>query len=86
MTKAGRRAGLPCALAAGVLASAAGCAGLPDGAPAHPETGQAATPFSMAERRCAAQRKVPAVRLGEEIGETWITGQKIYRGASLTCE
>jgi hypothetical protein len=40
----------------------------------------------MAERRCAAQRKEPAVRLGEPIGQTRITGQKIYRGASLVCE
>lgn len=81
-----RRAGLPCALAAAALAGVAGCAGLPAGAPAHPDAGQPASPFSMAERRCGAQHKEPAVRLGEPIGQTRITGQTIYRGASLTCE
>jgi len=81
-----RPAAIPCALATAALAGVAGCAGLPVGAPAHPDAGQPASPFSMAERRCAAQGKDPAVRLGEPIGQTRITGQTIYRGASLVCE
>jgi len=81
-----RLAGPAATVAAATLLAVAGCGGLPGGAGAHPEAGQPATPFSMAERRCAAQRKEPAVRLGEPIGQTLITGQTIYRGASLVCE
>lgn len=80
-----RKAGLAGALATVVTAGAAGCTGLPAGAPAHPDAGQPATPFSMATPRCAAQGKEPAVQLGDPIGRTRFTDQPLYGGASLIC-
>lgn len=81
-----RKARLAGAGIGAALAGAAGCAGLPEGSGAHPDAGQAATPFTMAEKRCAAQGMSPAVLLQQPIRDVRIGGHQLYRGASLGCE
>ena len=78
----GATSGLLCAAVLGLTA----CGGLPEVASAHPEARQPANPFSMAQPRCAAQGKQPAVSLRDPMRGVRIGGHQIYRGASLTCQ
>lgn len=61
------------------------CTTLPGGDP-HPEAGQPADPFSMAQPRCAAQGKKAALTYKEPLRNVRIGGQPVYRGASVGCE
>lgn len=73
-------------LAAACLAGAGGCAGLPEGHPPHPEAGQPADAFSMAQRRCTPQGKEAAISLKDPIPGVRIGGHQVYRAKGIVCE
>lgn len=72
-------------LFAAVLPAVAACTTLPGG-DAHPEAGQPADPFSMAQPRCAGQGKEAGLNYKEPMRHVRIGGQPVYRGASIRCE
>jgi hypothetical protein len=73
-------------IAAACLAGAGGCAGLPEGQSPHPEAGQPADAFSMAQRRCTPQGKEAAISLRDPIRGVRIGGQQVYRAKGIICE
>jgi len=68
-----------------LAATLGACGGLPEGGSGHPVAGQAEDAFSIAERRCAAQGKTPAVSLRDPIRGVRIGGHQVYRSSTLTC-
>lgn len=79
-------AGVHRTLLAAALGGVAACTTLPGGGDPHPGAGQPADPFSMAQRRCAAQGKEPALAHKEPIRGARIGGYQLYRAASIICE
>jgi hypothetical protein len=75
-----------CLVAVACLAGAGGCAGLPEGHPAHPEAGQPADAFSMAQRRCTPQGKQAEISLRDPIPGVRFGGQPVYRAKTIICE